>query len=434
MMKTTMKLWGMKRCLSVLLMVAPLLLSGLAFAQEEGQQQPERKTKRTQAMNNKTYTKLQEAQELVEAKNLNGALRVLRNLENGKRALNDAEKANVYNMYAFIYYSREDYRNALASYEKILRLPQASEGVVVQARYSVAQLYFVTEQWSKGVRALREWFKVTKAPTASAYVLMAQGLYQTRDYNGSLKNLETAIRMYREKGKIPKENWYSLQRFLYYEKKNYRKVVTILKQLLTHYPKKAYWLQLAGMYAELDDEGRQLAAYETAYRQNMLTKENELTNMAYLFLGSDVPYKAAKILDKSIESGAVKANAKHLEVLGSAWRQSQELKKAIPVMVQAARKSDKGEIWARLCGVYVDNDQFKNAVDACANGLKKGGVKRPDTAYLLKGTAHFNLKQYKSARAAFNQAKRDKRTKKFAEQWIKYMDKELERQKSLEQV
>ena len=424
-----------RRWCVTLLLSLPLVLGAATTAHAQEQEaKPERKTKRTLAMNNKTVIKLQEAQALLEAKDLDGALKILRNLEGVKRGLNDAEKANIFNLYAFIYYSKEDLPRALRSYERILTLPQAPEGTVVQARYSLAQLYFVDEQWQKGVNALREWFKYTSVPSASAHVLMAQGLFQLKDYNGSLKSVETAISMFREKGKVPKENWLSLQRFLYYEKKNYKKVVQILKELITHYPKKAYWLQIAGMYAELDQESKQLSAYELLYRQDLMDKETELTNMAYLFLGGDVPYKAAKVLDKSIKSGAVKDNAKNLEVLGSAWRQAQEVKKAIPVMAKAAGKSDKGEIWARLCGVYIDNDEFKKAVDACGKGLRKGGLKRADTAHLLKGTAHFNLKQYKSARSAFKKAMKDKRSEKFAKQWIKYMDKELERQKSLQEA
>ncbi len=437
-----LKRWGRALAVSVPVMAAqavvPALLQsytdqalvGVAYAQE--QKKKEQKTKRTQAMNNKVYEKLQAAQEAVEAKDLPGALKILDDLKGGKKPLNDAEMANVLNMYAFIYYSKEDYPNALRSYEKIIKLPEAPEGTLIQARYSLAQLYFVTEDYKRGVDALLEWFKVSQNPTASAYMLLAQGYYQLKKFDLSLKNVETAIGLYKEKGKIPKENWYGLQRFLYYEKENFKKVVSILNELLLHYPKKQYWVQLSAMYSELKSESKQLAAMETAYVQGMLDKERELINMAYLFLANEVPYKAARILDKGVKAKVVEPTSKNLELLGNAWRSAQEIKKAIPEMAKAAAKSDKGDLWARLCNIYLDNDEFKKAVESCAKGLKKGGVKRPDTAQLVKGMAHFNLKQYKSARTAFKAAAKDKRSKKYAEQWIKFMDKELARQKSLE--
>jgi hypothetical protein len=47
--------------------------------------------------------------------------------------------------------------------------------------------------------------------------------------------------------------------------------------------------------------------------------------------------------------------------------------------------------------------------------------------------AYFNDKQYAKAREAFKAAGRDERSAKYAEQWIRYMDSELERQKSLQE-
>ena len=104
-------------------------------------------------------------------------------------------------------------------------------------------------------------------------------------------------------------------------------------------------------------------------------------------------------------------------------------------MKRAAAKSDKGDIWARLCNIYLDNEEFKKAVDSCNKGLKKSDIKRRDTTYLAKGMAHFNLKQYAPARKAFtNAAKEDKRSENHANQWIKYLEKEIEREKSMEEI
>jgi uncharacterized protein HemY len=102
-------------------------------------------------------------------------------------------------------------------------------------------------------------------------------------------------------------------------------------------------------------------------------------------------------------------------------------------MEEAAAKSDKGELYTRLGNVYLDGEQFKKAVTALNKGLSRGGVKRPDTARLVLGMAYFNTKQYDKARKAFKAAGRDERSAKYANQWIKYMDTELARQKSLQE-
>jgi tetratricopeptide (TPR) repeat protein len=124
-------------------------------------------------------------------------------------------------------------------------------------------------------------------------------------------------------------------------------------------------------------------------------------------------------------------SSKTLEILGNAWRQAQELEKSIPVLEKAAAKSDDGEIFCRLGNVYLDNDKFAKSAAANRKGLAKGGVKRPDQCRLVLGMALFNLNEYDEARKAFKEAAKDDRSKKYAQQWIKYMDNEIKRQEEL---
>lgn len=407
-------------------------LSSAVAAEEK--KKDTRETRRTPALRNKVYEKLAEAQTAAEAKDFNTAAKVLDGMiaGGGKKALNSYELANVYNLYAFIYYSREDYANALKSYEKVVAQADIPLAMEVNTKFTIAQLYFVQEQWQKGINALLAWFKVTESPNANAYVLLSQGYYQVKDYDKALFNVEKAISMYKAKDKLPKEQWYNLARFLYFEKDDVNKTVDVLEELLKYYPKKQYWVQVSHMYGEQKKESEQLAAMETAYVQGMLDKGTEQVTMAYLYLNAEVPYKAAKVMDKGLKNESIDGKSKNWEITGSAWRQAQEIDKAIPAMEQAAAKSDQGELYTRLGNVYLDGDQFKKAITAINKGLSRGGVKRPDTARLVLGMAYFNNKQYDKAREAFVAAGRDERSEKYASQWIQYMDSELARQKSLQ--
>ncbi|MEP5568201.1 MAG: CDC27 family protein [Halioglobus sp.] len=442
-----MKLLNHKIWTRAALFALPVMMSQVAVTQLQydagftplssavAQEKPKdtRETRRTPALRNKVYEKLAEAQAAAEAKDLAGAQKVLDGMiaAGGKKALNSYELANVYNLYAFIYYSREDYPNALKAYENVVSQPDIPLAMEINTRYTIAQLYFVQEDWKRGIDALLKWFDMTETPNAGAYVLLSQGYYQLKDYNKALTNVEKAISMYNEKGKLPKEQWYNLARFLYFEKNDINKTVDVLEVLLTHYPKKQYWVQLSHMYGEQKKESEQLSAMETAYVQNMLDKGTEQVTMSYLYLNADVPYKAAKVMDKGLKDGSIEDKSKNWEVAGSAWRQAQEVDKAIPAMEKAAAKSDTGELYARLGNIYLDGDENQKAITAINKGLSRGGVKRPDNARLILGMAYFNVKQYENARKAFNAASRDERSAKYAAQWIKYMDSELERQRSL---
>lgn len=404
-----------------------------AFAQEAGAK-PERETRRTPALRHDIYEQLSEAQVAAEAKDYGTAKAILDALiaTSGSKALNSYELANVYNLYAFIQYSKEDYAGALKSYEKVVSQPDIPLAMEINTRFTIAQLYFVQEQWQNGIDALEKWFAMTETPNANAYILLAQGYYQVKDYDKALVNVDKAIAMSKAADKVPKEQWYNLARFLYFEKNDVNNTVAVLEELLKYYPKKEYWVQISHMYGEQNKTSQQLAAMETAYVQSMLDKDNEQVTMAYLYLNADVPYKAAKVMDKGLSNNTIDGKSKNWELTGNAWRQAQELDKAIPAMEEAAAKSDTGELYARLGNIYLDNDEFSKAATAINKGLSRGGIKRPDTARLVLGMAYFNLDQYDKAREAFTSASKDERSAAYAKQWIDYMDSEIARQEALQ--
>mgnify|MGYP000179737685 CR=1 FL=1 len=414
-------------------------------------EKPQPPTRKTPAIRAKVFKELEKAQlaseeagELMKTNKAAArakykeALGYLDALESkgGKRALNEYELANLYNMYAFIYFVQEDYAKAKKAYQNVLaQSPKIPYAMEVNTLYTIAQLEFVAENWNSGVKQLTKWMKAKndlgEKIGANAHALMAQGYYQQKKYRSALKEIELAVNDYKSRGKVPKEPWYGLQRFLYYELKNYKKVASLLEETLAYYQKKAYWLQLSAMYSELDQGDKMLAAYEAAYIQGLLEKEKEVVNMAYIFLANETPYKAAKTMYLGMKRKQVKPTSKNLEVMGNSWRQAQETKKAIPILAKAAQRSKDGELWARLGNVYMDSDQPKKAAAAIYRGLKKGGIKRPENAYLTLGMAEFNLKRFDKSQAAFERAAKYKKTKKFADNWLKYLAKEKARQEGL---
>lgn len=402
-----------------------------AVAQEKKKDQ--RETRRTPALRNKVYEKLAEAQTFAEAKQYKEAEVILNEMisTEGKKALNSYELANVYNLFAFLRYSTEDYKGALDNYRKVVAQPDIPLAMEINTKKTIAQLFFVQEQWQQGVDALLEWFDLSEKPDAGSYVLLSQGYYQLKDYDKALKNVAIAIDMYEVAGKLPKEQWYNLARFLYFDKGDTDNALATLNVLLKYYPKKQYWVQASHLYGEKKDDAKQLAMMETAYEQGMLDKSTDLVTMAYLYLNAEVPFPAALVMDKGFKAEIIEEKSKNYELAGSAWRQAQETQKSIPMMEKAAAKSDDGELYTRLGNVYLDGDQFKQAVDAINKGLAKGGVKRPDQARLALGMAYFNLGNYSDARKVFRVAAKDDRSEKYATQWLKYIQSEQERQEEL---
>ena len=414
--------------------VTPGSLVLSAVAQDDRPKQDKRETRRTPALRNKVYERLAEAQGLAEAKDFAGAAAILNDMiaEDGKRALNSYELANVYNLFAFLSYATEDYAQSLRYYEQVIAQPDIPLAMEINTRFTIAQLYFVQEKWQQGIDALLVWFDLSEKPNAGAYVLLAQGYYQVKNFDLALKNVETAIDMHEGEGKLPKEQWYNLARFLYFDKEDFDSALDVLNTLIIYYPKKQYWVQASHLYGEKKEEKKQLALMEAAYEQGFLDRSSELVTMSYLYLNAEVPYFAASVIEKGFDDELVDDKSKNYELAGSAWAQAREVAKSIPMMEKAAAKSDEGELYVRLGNVYLDGDQFAKAADSVSKGLKKGGVKRPDQARLVLGMAYFNLGEYNKARKAFRDAGKDERSEKYARQWITYVTSEEERQRELE--
>ncbi|HBZ49115.1 MAG TPA: hypothetical protein DEO43_02220, partial [Halieaceae bacterium] len=117
------------------------LQSSVAMAQEAKKE--ERETRRTPALRNKVYEKLSEAQAAAELKDWATARGVLDGMieAEGKRSLNSYELANVYNLYAFINYSNEDYPGALESYRNVIAQPDIPLAMEINTKFTIAQLY-----------------------------------------------------------------------------------------------------------------------------------------------------------------------------------------------------------------------------------------------------------------------------------------------------
>lgn len=398
--------------------------------QAQDAEQPERKTRKTPAMREKIYKQLSEAQVAAEADNFQGALGILNRLA-GDDSLNSYEKAQMYNFYAFIYYSQDRYTDAQRAYENVLAQPNLPEGLENGTIYSLAQLYFQSENYRKSIEYMERWFQVANNPGPEPYVIVAQAYYQLKDYRRALPNIETAMRIANQQGKTVKENWLLLQRLFYYELNDFAKSEQVLKQLIRLYPKKIYYTQLSATYHELNDEKKQLAAMELAHLQGMLTQGREILNLAQLYVANGVPYKGAKILQEAVDNNVVEIKESNLRLLSQSWFMAGEYEKAIPPLQRAAQVSNDGDLYIRLAQSYLNLEKHAEAVEALRAGLQKGGVKRPGDAQVMLGMSLYELDRLDQARSAFTVAANYDDASRTAQQWLTHIGNEQVRRAEL---
>jgi len=415
-----------------MLLLASLLACGNAAAQGSGQADKDdnTKTKQAQAVSKEVYERITKAQEMVDAKDYDGALKSLKSLYNPDK-LTEYEQANVLNYLGFVYYNIEDMPNAIATYQKLTRIPNLEPQMLKQTTYTMAQLLTVEERYQEALNTMNDWFALEPNPAPEPYILKAQMHYHLSQYQQMVPTIEKAMEVARARDKPVKEDWYGLLNFAYFQQENYAKVRDIQKILLQNWPKARYWKSLAGAYTELGEDQKLIYAYDAAFTQGFLEKGTEFVTMAQLFLQAEVPYKAATLLQEKMDAGIVEKSEKNYRLLSQAWMLAQEDSKAIPALKSAASLSKDGEVDARLANSYLNIGEYGECVTAANTAIRKGGLKSPDNIQISLGMCLYNLRRYNDAKAAFREAAKTPRAQRTSGQWIRVIDSEIERNRQI---
>ena len=422
----------------ILKIVAPVLMTGVlvsgmqvsaVIAQEV---EVERKTKRVPTLRAKVYDQLSRAQGLADAGDQAEAFEVLDNVKSKASSMNSYELAMMYNFYAFIHYEVENYDQAIAAFENVVQQQPIPETFEQATLFSLAQLHMMRGNYDKAIVKIEQWEAIQKNlyPStdipAKNLVLKAQAMYQKQDYAAASKYINAAVLQVEtnDLGFQVDEQWYVLQRAIYFELKQPENVKNVLLKLVKKFEAPKYWIQLAGMYGELEQEQKQLAVMEIAEQKSFIATGSDMFNLAQLYYYHQMPYKAAAIMQKAMDVGKLPEDERNLTFLAQSWNFAKETEKAIPVMLAAAELSDSGELYAQLGQMYLNMDKWKQAVDASQQALEKGGLRNEGMSHLVIGLAQFNVGEYNEALNQLAKAQEYDGSRGMAQQWSKFVEGE----------
>jgi len=329
---------------------------------------------------------------------------------------------------AQVEWSRENYGPALNYFEKAVELDALPDQAHFALMYQIAQLYFMQERYREALDKLELWF--CKSPgdkiTSSAYVLKASIYLQQENYIETLTAIKIAIAMEED----PREQWYQLKLASHYELEQYPEAAQTLELIITRWPdEKMYWTQLSQLYFKLKQDEKALAVIALAYRKALLDTQSDITYLSNLYSNSDLPFKAALVLEKGIKDGLVAPTRNHWAAVADSWYAAEELENSLAAYENAGKASADGRIDLRRGYILVDLERWTDALKAVNDALSKGGLTERKTgeAYLLRGMAHFNLGNFDSASADWGNAGRHDRSRDAARQWMNHLREERQR-------
>ena len=386
-------------------------------------------TRRTAAMREKVYSKLSKAQEATENQDWSEAFD---NLDDVKRMkdLSANEKAQLYTAYGYTYFAQEKYAESTESYEKVLEQEELQEAMRLSTIYTLGQLHFHLEHYDVAAGYLQDWLELATNPGPEPYMLLGQAYYQLGKLDEAAVPVERAIAIARERDAKVQENWYALLRVIYFETRDYPKLLEVLEVLVRDYPAKEYWLHLSSAYGEMGDTSRQLAAYDMAFQQGYLTSSTEKVVLAQLLLQAEVPFRAGTILQAGLDDGSIEGTAANWRLLSQAWIMAQEHQKAIASLKRAAELSDDGELHARIAQTYANLGAWEDSAAAAQTALDRG-VRNPGELHLMRGMAFFELGRYQEAKVAFGKAQASEESRSTAVRWQAFVEREEDRLRQL---
>ncbi|MGQ0701432.1 MAG: tetratricopeptide repeat protein [Panacagrimonas sp.] len=412
--------------------VLPLVLAASCFALPCAAAEPppetvaEKKADRPPVLRDLAFRKIAKARELAEQKNFEDALKLLERLREDRRS-NGYEQAIAWSISAFCLHELKRTDEAQAAYREVLARNEVPESLRIGTLYSLAQTYMLADDWKNATQTLEQWFTLQAEPSAGAYTLLGQAYYQLKDYASARVPMEKAIDIGRARGEPVRENNYLLLRAIYFGDKDYARLSEVLKNLVVDYPRKDYWLQLAAVYAELDQPVKQLATMQHAYEQGFLTTAAEYTTLAQLLLANEVPLNAAAVVQAGIDARILEPEARTYRLMADAYVMAKEYPKAVAALEKAVEKTQDPEMYLRLAQLYMENAQYQQAAASARTALAKGELSRPDIAHIVNGLSLYELRQLPEARAAFESAAGDERSRAMAQQWQQFIDREQAR-------
>jgi len=400
----------------------------LAFAHPVLAQQ----TERVPALREKVYGQLARAQEQADGGNLAQGLSILSEVAEKADSMNSYERAMMWNFYGFMHYEQGNTKEAINYFEKVVNESPIPESLQKSTLFSLAQLALSDGQFKRAIAFLGQWENLAeKDERSQAWVLKAQAYYQADDHQTALPLIDKAIAAADSKQKTPDENWLILKRALHYELEQPEQVAKVMERLVSSYSKAEYWLQLAGVYAQLEQDEKQLAVLEAAHQQGFIEKGSEWRQLAQAYYFNELPYKAAETMQQAMSAGKVEKSVDNLKFVAQAYTQAKEYSKAISAYEEASDKVEHGKFAAQMAQLYLTLDENEAALEWATKGREKGGLDSEGSLYLIEGMALLNLKNYEQAVTSFEQAGSYKTTEQSAKQWLKYARSQYKQQQQL---
>jgi len=316
--------------------------------------------------------------------------------------LNCYEEGAALRLGAAIKIENEDYAGAVADLLTAIDRGFIPESERKTTYYNISQIYLSTDNKEKALEYFDKWMAAGGVPDRNQKWTLAV-LYQQMD--NFPQSLVYAEQVLQADGPGAERQVYDFLIFLYDKTGNYGKKAELLELLLERDPTdRRLWDAISGDYFRGGEDRKAFEVQKAMYLAGILQTEDELMRVVNFYNTFDVPYAAAKILEKEINAGRISKTYQRLELLANLYQVAREFEKAIPVIEEAAELAPDGKMYERLGRSFSELQDWAAAEDALIKAINKGGLQNAGLAWVLVGQSRYERDDRSGAREAFRSA------------------------------
>ena len=378
----------------------------------------------TQLTGKKTSAGVLKAFEVYETGDLDGAISILGELKPDKKY----DKAYVARYLGIIYYQRGkdgDLDTALKKLKfavdaNILSDVEHGQGIML-----LANLQMEKKLYKKSLDNYYKWLAFTEKEEAIVYVKITQANYLLEEFDKVIGTADKAIALFKK----PDRNPYILKIQSYYHRKMFKEAIKVLETVLQIFPKdKEWWIQLGSFYSLIEDYDKAAYTLDLAYKQGFLVTQSHIKTLVSLYSTTEVPFKAATLLEEHIDSGLVTRDERTIGLLANAWHSATNIGKAAKYYGELAQMTNESRYYRKQGVLLKQDQQFSAAVKALNKSLDLGH-KDPGKIQLAIAESYFYLEKYKLAYKAVKEAVKDPKARKYAKPWLSHIKSTAARKK-----
>lgn len=303
----------------------------------------------------------------------------------------------------------DDAASAETSLNRVLELSKDTTWLKPEDSLPMMQNVGIVNYRVKNYAQAAEWIgRYLKAggTDANAKVLRVQALLLGGNYPATAAAVEEEIAPLLKDGKAPPLNYLEMLAQARDKQKDNAGFVRAFEMLVQYYPKKEYWQTLINrLWLKQDLATRlQLDVFRLAFHTGTLQEANDYTEYVEIAQKAGYSAEALKAYDQGAAAGLLGKGADaaaHAKLRAKLAQESEQDRKAANTEAANAAKKPDGTSMVRVGMNLVGLDQTDKGLELMEKGIAKGGLKRPEDAWLDLGIAYARAGQTDKATQAF---------------------------------